>query len=183
MGNGQDRPAVAKQGVRGAGLDATPTGSVNVTIADFTGAADVALATSPLLPVADWITRTDSQTLGSSWVISKPGLYLVKFIVAATGANRVQAGILRGSQAAPANPVWSEARILGCSDYLQAAAQFDTKTITAELYIANGDIDADNNVIRFMLTNAAGAAAPTAGLVLASCGFSFSKGVPVHSLR
>lgn len=177
------RPNISKQGVRGVVLDATPTGSALVTIADFTGAPDVNIATNAAaLPLTEWIARSDSQTNGTSWLLLRPGEYEVQFNVANAGATRLQAGILRGNAAPPANPIWSAGiRILAAYDVLGAAAgSFDTVTLRAKVKIASGDIDGNNNMVRLMLSNAAGAA-PT-GLVVAECGWSVQKSAPISSL-
>lgn len=179
------RVSLAKQGVRVVGLEAaTPTGTALVTIADFTGAADVNLATNAgSLPLAEWVTRTDSAANGTSLLFTRPGQYHIAFHVANAGATRLQAGILRGSAAPPANPILSlGVRVLATFDVLGAAAgSFDTSTLLATIDVADADIDGNNNMVRFQVSNAAGAA-PT-GLVVAECGYTIIRGPQVNSLN
>lgn len=180
-------PNLQKRGLRIVGLDATPTGSTDVTIADFTGATSVNIArNAALFPITEWVTRADSQTAGLVLTLLRPGWYTIRFTVAATAANRVNAGILIGGAAPPANPVLDTAsppRVLATSDYLGAAGEFSTKTIFADFFLADADIDGTGvfNVVRFMLSNAAGLAAPTAGLVLAQCGVEVHWGPILQS--
>lgn len=176
-------PSVAKQAVRVQGLNATPTGTGLVTIANFTGIADVNLATNAAsLPLAEWITRTDSATNGTNLLLLRPGQYTVTQHVAMGTAVRIQAGILRGSAAPVANPLISlGARVLAAFDVLGAAAgSFHTVALTAQVDIADGDIDGNNNMIRFMYSNGAGAA--PVGLVLAENGYTITRGLHVQSL-
>ncbi len=178
-------PSVAKQGVRVAGLDAaTPTGTGSVTIGDFTAAADTNLATNAAsLPLSEWYARTDSQVNGTTVTFTKPGQYTVQMHVAMGTAVRIQAGILRGNAAPPANPLLSAGvRILAAFDVLGAAAgSFHTVTLTAILDVADADIDGNNNTIRFQYSNGAGAA--PVGLIVAENGYTITRGLAVQSLQ
>lgn len=179
-------PSVAKQGVKVVGINAgQPMGSGLVTIANFTGAADTNIATAAAsLPLSEWYSRTDSGTNGTSILLLRPGQYEVAMNIAMSTAARVQAGILRGSAAPPANPIFSNARILAAFDHLGAAAgSFHTVTITRVVDVADGDIDGNNNMIRFSYSNAAGAAPGAAiGSVLAENGYAITRGTHVQSL-
>lgn len=178
--------SVQKAGVRVAGISAgQPMGSVNVTIANFTGTADTNMNTTGLIPLSTWYSRTDSNTLGSQILLLRPAAYTVMMHVAMSTAARVQAGILRGSAAAPANPILSAGlRILAAFDHLGAAAgSFHTCTLTANFLLANADIDGNQNMVRFMYSNAAGAA-PGAGIgsVLGENGFTITKDSQLQSV-
>lgn len=167
---------VKKQVVKVEGLAAVPTGTADVQVAVFAGADVNEAVNAASLPLAEWYSRTDVLATGTLIRILRPGIFAVTFVVACSGANRIQFGILRGSAAPPVDPEWSDNDIVASGDYFGVAGELKTYTITAQLVITVGDVESlARNQLRFMIGNGAGAAPAAAGLVLASCGYRIAK--------
>ncbi len=156
----------------------TPKGVVNqgiivrgVTAASAVGSTDTAVllfdgATTQVgaVTLADWVTRVDSATLGTTLVISQPGEYVgVVYVPLAAGFN-IQTGVTLNAPAGirQGNFEIFDPSVFSSTFKFSSTIQSSTSGLTLPMIITQADIDAGNNIIRGQITDVAGAA-PVAG--------------------
>lgn len=162
-------PAPVRYYIRG--LDATPTGTdpANDVVADFTGGTVVQEGGGILAPDTA-VVHTPSQTLGSTFAIRVRGLWHVRACVQMQTAAAVIAALSLDAAAGELNadPVLSD-RIRSRGQVTQAAAG-DLVAINLDMVVGvRQDAAAAGALVRLLLSNAAGAGAAAASLVLPQC--------------
>lgn len=164
---------------RAFGLDATPTGSdaANDVVADFTGAT-IEQEGGGILAADTAVVHTPSQTLGSTFAIRVRGLWLVTATVQCQTAASVVAGLSLSSPAGELNtdPVLSSSiRDRGRSTSVAA----DQVPIKLSMLVAVRQDAAASTaagaLVRLLLSDAAGAGAAAASLVLPQCQIELAR--------
>lgn len=156
-------------GVRAQTLAATPTGTTDTGVANFTGTVfSNPSGRGPLFSV----TTTAAAGTVIRALPGAQGRYLVRARVNVQTAGTVYAGLSLGNPTSPitANPSLATASIRDVAQSLQAGADEQSIELTTVWEI---DVDAANAPtpaeLRLILTNGAGAAPAAADLVLAQC--------------
>lgn len=168
-------------GILLSGLDATPTGSTNVAVADFTGATTTTRG-APSVPTP--VTAAHSQTDGSRFHVNLEGKWHVKAKIHHTTASSVR--IALGLDNAPADLIANPPVAPNFTTYRDVSISVQTAADTTALIVeADFDITRDmaqdqvaqatGNVRLFITNNTAAAPAAASITPLANNFIEFTR--------
>lgn len=143
----------------------TATGTVDDLVLSFTGATVQIGA----VPVASWLTRTDSATLGTTLAVLQPGYYSAIVYVPWAAGQNVMSQITYNATAAQRSAAVAEPLDPECfGARAKAATTIESMSVQGLIPVTQADIDAGTNIIRAQVANPLAAGTPPAAAAYAA---------------